>query len=74
MIASEIAVDLNSLMIAPSEGDKIKKLTQIKYDIEDACAKGSKLYYNLLNNNNLLNNKIETNENRRNDNIKRGPL
>jgi hypothetical protein len=68
MIASEIAVDLNSLMIAPSEGDKIKKLTQIKYDIEDACAKGSKLYYN------LLNNKIETNENRRNDNIKRGPL
>jgi hypothetical protein len=69
MIASEIAaVDLNSLMIAPSEGDKIKELNQIKYDIEDGCAKGSALYYN------LLNNKIETNENRRNDNIKRGPL
>jgi hypothetical protein len=69
MIASEIAAaDLNSLIIAPSEGDKIKELNQIKYDIEDACAKGSEIYYN------LLNNEIETNENRRNDNIKRGPL
>ena len=37
------------MMIAPSEKDKEKELNEIKYDIEDACAKGkiSELHYNL---------------------------
>jgi transcriptional regulator NrdR family protein len=41
--------EIDSVMIAPSKGDKIKELNQIKYDIEDACAKGkiSELRYNL---------------------------
>jgi hypothetical protein len=39
-------------MVCPSKEDKIKELNQIKYDIEDACAKGkiSEMHYNLLNN------------------------
>ena len=43
--------EIDSVMIAPSEEDKEKELDEIKYDIEDACAKGkiSELHYKLLN-------------------------
>jgi hypothetical protein len=59
-------------MAAPSEKDKEKELNEIKYDIEDACAKGkiSELHYNLLNK--KRESFVNTNENKKSDNKLQG--